>query len=385
MAFDQLKHSADFDPAGDLDAFLAAVPAKWVVYLFADADEHPIQLLCVRNLRASLRRRLGQDAEQIASKRVDYRQLVRRVHWQRVDSEFEADLLYLELARTFFPATYRQLVSSRPAWFVHVDPSAEFPRYMKTTDLAESVGAFFGPLEDKTDAAKLIEQIEDWFDLCRYHNILVQSPNGKACAYKEMGRCPAPCDGSISISAYRNLIDLSIAALTDPADYIRSQQLRMQQAAAELKFEVALKIRQYVESLSALGKGSYRHLRRLRDFRFLSVQRGPTAKMAKIFLITPTQIEPIGCLLEEPTAATGLIRDTLSRAEELAAQPMDAYREERIAIVSRHLFAAKADGVFIPIDRLDERSLLAAYKETRKQKVVDEADEEGIVREALAP
>jgi excinuclease UvrABC nuclease subunit len=385
MAFDQLKHSANFDPAGDFEAFLSAVPAKWVVYLFAGADDRPVQLLCVRNLRASLRRRLGQDAEQIASKRVDYRQIVQRIHWQRVDSEFEADLLYLELARTFFPATYRQLVSSRPSWFVHIDPAAEFPRYVKTTDLSEKTGAYFGPLEDKAHAAKLIEQIEDWFDLCRYHNILVQSPGGKACAYKQMGRCPAPCDGSISVSGYLNLIDLSIAALTDPPDYIRWQQLRMQQAATELKFEAALKIRQYLESLSALGKGSYRHLRRLRDFRFLSVQRGPSAKVAKICLITPTRIEPIGCLLEEPAAATGLIRDALSRAEELVALPIDAHREERVAIVSRHLFAAKAAGVFIPLDRLDERALLAAYKETRKQKVVDETEDEGIVREAVSP
>lgn len=385
MAFDQLKHSADFDPAGDFEVFLSGVPAKWVVYLFTDTDDRPVQLLCVRNLRASLRRRLGQDAEQVASRRVDYRQLVRRIHWQRVDSELEADLLYLELARTFFPETYRQLVSARPAWFVYVDPSAEFPRYVKTTDLAESTGAFFGPLEDKADAAKLIEQIEDWFDLCRYHSILVQSPNGKACAYKEMGRCPAPCDGSIPLSAYRNQVELSIAALTDPADYIRSQQLRMQQAAAELKFEVALKIRQYVESLSALGKGSYRHLRRLRDFRFLSVQRGPTHKMAKIFLITPALIEPIGCLLDEPAAATGMIRDALSRAEELATKAIDAHREERIAIVGRHLFASKPAGVFIPLDRLDERALLAAYKDSRKQKVVEEVDEEGIIREAVAP
>ncbi len=64
---------------------------------------------------------------------------------------------------------------------------------------------------------------------------------------------------------------------------------------------------------------------------------------------------------------------------------IDPLAEERIAIVSRHLFAAKSGGVFIPLDRLDERALLAAYKETRKQKVVEIADEEGIVREALAP
>ena len=38
---------ADFDPAGDFEAFLKSVPAKWVVYLLADADDRPVQLLCV--------------------------------------------------------------------------------------------------------------------------------------------------------------------------------------------------------------------------------------------------------------------------------------------------------------------------------------------------
>src|SRR5205823_6459030 len=53
--------SADYDPARPLEELLKAVPAKWVVYLFTDADDQPVQLLCVKNLRASLKRRLGGD------------------------------------------------------------------------------------------------------------------------------------------------------------------------------------------------------------------------------------------------------------------------------------------------------------------------------------
>ena len=41
----------DFDPAGDFEAFLKRAAAKWVVYLLADADDRPVQLLCVKNLR----------------------------------------------------------------------------------------------------------------------------------------------------------------------------------------------------------------------------------------------------------------------------------------------------------------------------------------------
>ena len=93
-----LEGEADFDPAGDFEAFTRAVPAKWVVYLMADAESRPVQLLCVKNLRASLKRRLGTE-EGLGlpvgpSKRVNYRELVRRIFWRRVDSAFEADWIY---------------------------------------------------------------------------------------------------------------------------------------------------------------------------------------------------------------------------------------------------------------------------------------------------
>src|SRR5580698_7770535 len=111
-------HSAYFDPAGDFEAFLRSVPARWVVYLLADADDRPVQLLCVKNLRASLKRRLGGEETIGFSKRVNYRELVRRLYFRRVDSAFEADWIYYEAARLVFPQTYRGMVGFRPAWFI---------------------------------------------------------------------------------------------------------------------------------------------------------------------------------------------------------------------------------------------------------------------------
>src|SRR5437868_3728816 len=99
-----------FDPrTSDFDAFLKDVPAKWVVYRMSDESGRPVQLLCVKNLRYSLKRRLGGEDEAAGglSRRVNYREIVRRVSWKRVDSSFEADLVYLEAARKFFPETYR--------------------------------------------------------------------------------------------------------------------------------------------------------------------------------------------------------------------------------------------------------------------------------------
>src|SRR5690349_8404074 len=92
-------HTIAFDPAEDFETFLKSVLAKWAVYLMADGDGQPVQLLCVKNLRASLERRLGAgDQVEIPTRKVNYREIVRQIRWRRVDSAFEADVVYLDAA-----------------------------------------------------------------------------------------------------------------------------------------------------------------------------------------------------------------------------------------------------------------------------------------------
>ena len=374
---------ADFEPAGDFDAFLKSVPAKWVIYLLAAADDQPVQLLCVKNLRQSLKRRLGGDETIGISRRVNYRDLVRRIHWRRVDSAFEADWLYYEAARAIFPDTYQGMVGFRPAWFVHVNPDSPFPRYVKTIDLSKP-GLLLGPLEDKHTAASLIELAEDSFDLCRYYNILVEAPAGRACAYKEMGKCPAPCDGSISMEQYRGMVEWSARSLVDPAPFVREHTKRMQQAAADLRFETAARIKALVDQLARLGKGPNRHVALLRDFQFLSLQHGPREGTAKVFLVTPGRIEEIAGLIGEPAKISELLRLAFELAVARRDEKLGPAGAERIGIVSHHLFSAKNRGVFLRLDGVDEKAVAKAYRELRKQAPQEETEGEGVMKELQA-
>ena len=418
------RHIA-FDPAGDLEAFLKLVPARWVVYLMADGDDRPVQLLCVKNLRASLKRRLGGEEPAGPTRKVDYRQLVRRVCWRAVDSALEADLVYLEAARRVFPESYRGMVGFRPAWFVHVDPEAAFPRFTKTTELRETrirvvarrsepgvdvcraagaptggtsqvlsagggtggtVGAMFiGPVEDKHAAARLIELAESVFDLCRYYNILAEAPRGKACAYKEMGRCPAPCDGSIPMDRYRAMVREAAEAIVDPKRFVAGQTQRMQQAAAALQFEQAGKLKAAIDQASQFGKGPFRHARRLEDFIFISLQRGPKEGRAKVMLITPARVEEVLGLIDEPAEPAGLLRLIQARVEELRAESLTQEGVERIGLISQHLFTSRqTHGVFLRLDEADEKALVKGCRDLRKQKAPEESETEGIVKELQA-
>lgn len=385
-------------PDPQLTQFLRQLPPRWAVYLMADGSGRPVQLLCVKNLRQSLKRRLSPStADAPLDKRVNYRDLVRQVYWRRVDSHFEADLVYLHAARSIFPHDHHKLLTTRPVWFLHVDPDAEFPRFQKTQEMEElstAPGLLLGPIEEKGQAARLVERVESAFDLCRYHQILTQAPLGRACSYKDMGRCPAPCDGSISMQQYRRMVELAVRVLVDPDDATREHQARMRQAAAELRFELAGKIKSYVDELSELRKGGYRHVRPFTDFRFVALQHGPTEGSAKVFLITQGTITEEAALLCEPESSSDLLRLLLEKAEGRSIE-REPGGEERVRVVAQHLLSPRppqqgGSGVFIPLAELEERSLAKAYRELMKQtestdRNVSETEstDEGVLREGV--
>jgi hypothetical protein len=409
---DIFDHRIDFDPGADFDAFLKSVPGKWVVYLMAGANDEPVQLLCVKNLRYSLERRLGtaeaaaeKTAESLAgqpgmadslqaagaalglTRKVNYREIVRRVYWTRVDSAFEADAIFLEAARHVFPQTYRGMFGFRPAWFVHVNPWTTFPRYTKTSDPIKQTGVHLGPIEDKHAAGKLVHLAENLFDLCRDYSILTQSPNAGPCAWRQMNKCVGPCDGSVDLEAYGQLVAHSAAVLANPQEEIREQTRRMKAAAAELRFEVAEKIMAYIDQLAQLGKGPLRHVRPLQNFQHVTLQRGPRAGTAKVFVITPGRIDLIACLLGEPKHIGELMRQILAAAHERrdGVEKLDETGVERIGVVAHHLFQPKARaGVFLPIETLDEKSLSKAYRDLLNQKPQDDAVGEGVTKELQA-
>jgi excinuclease UvrABC nuclease subunit len=181
---------------------------------------------------------------------------------------------------------------------------------------------------------------------------------------------------------YRRLIEWSAQTLIDPAPMIREQTRRMQQAAADLQFESAGKIKQFADQLGQLGKGAFRHARRLEEFAYLTLQHGPREGTAKIFLITAGRIEHVLSLIADPTRPAEVLRQALTLAAERQADPLDEIGAERIGVVAHHLFLARqSHGVFLPMTTIDEKQIAKAWRDLRKQKTADEVDGEGLMKE----
>ncbi len=183
---------------------------------------------------------------------------------------------------------------------------------------------------------------------------------------------------------YRRMIEWSANTLIDPSEYIREQTNRMQQAAADLRFEVAGKIKVYIEHLLTLGKGAFRFVAKLSDFQYLSFQQGPRPDAVKVFLVSAGEIREILGIIDESIRPAEVMRLALSSIEAMP-NPVALEHAERIGIVTHHLFSPKAtQGVFLAMSKIDEKSISKAIRDLRKQKVQEESDEEGVVKELQA-
>lgn len=372
-----LDHSTSFSPEEDFAAFLERVPARWVVYLLSDEQGRPFQLLYVRNLRASLANRLCEHPADEKTKSVPYRQVVRQVAWHPVDSAAEAEWVYVSIVRELFPQAYTKLMDSWRCCYLAIDPAAKFPRYQVTdTPDPALLPTTFGPIPHRNAAGKLIETIEDAFDLCRYYPILTQAPRGAACAYKQMHKCPAPCDGSVSLGMYHQLIGLSLQALINNSEVIADHELRMRQAAAAMKFELAGKIRGYVDQLRSLAAGPFEHLRPLSTLRTCAILRASKAKRFKLMLLTPECIE-----VSAEWAKPEEITDTLSRFSDRCHEPgsRDALALDRLTFLCRQILQANPDCVFVPPE---PSAIQAAMAQLSRRKAIADTADEGIVQEA---
>jgi excinuclease UvrABC nuclease subunit len=370
-----INHSLAFDPAGDVEAFAKALPAKWCVYSLHDGEGKPVQVLCVKNLRTSVKNRLLPEASELPSKRVDLSAIVREVRWRRVTSNFEMDLVYLQAVREHFPQHWRGLVAGREPSFVRVDASEKFPRFVQVPTPTAS-GRNFGPFADNGKSNKFIELAQDAFDLCRYHNILVQAPKGRACAYKDIGRCDAPCDGSQTMENYRARVQLAADQLGDVSKAIDADTVAMKSAAANLDFEAAGRLKRRVDALSKLSSGAGKHAGDAKDFCYAVLQPAGVKHAAKLYFVDIGRIVEVVGLFEANDIAVGMLHEL---CETPFAGELDTYQLE---LILRHQPAAKG-GVWIPMRDFNMPALKAAMKKILKQADASEVEaDEGLLKES---
>jgi len=379
-------------PSDVVEQSLAAPTCAGVV-AFETGEGGVVQIVATANVREAIRRRLGASDDEETTRRTDLRGVVERVRWITAGSNLERDVLFLEAARELAEATHREACRQWQGWFLHIDPEEAFPRWTKIALpgwLATKGGAappergrLIGPFRDKHAAQKAAETLDDLFDLCRYHHILVQAPHGLACAYKEMGKCPAPCDGSEEMEAYRERVAEAADFAAGPASRrLQEMEEAMQEAAEARDFEKAAALKDRVARAKALRSRSCAWCGDLASLAVVAVGPAERSGWSRVMLFARGEVFSVADIADG--ADERAVEEAAERVRTIASSVgpcrLTDPQQERIGLLCSALYGLHEKGprgsTMMLVEEMDPESLRRAVRKAANRRKRSRASEE---------
>lgn len=272
-------HACAAPPA---EAELQALPRCAAVVLLLGAGGESIQLATTQNLQRFLISRLAAPTPE-AAHRADLTAVVRFIRWREVSCPFEARWRHWRVARQLFPKNYRDRIGFGPAWFLQLEMGPLVSELRLSDRPGASDAPVLGPWPTHRSATQALEGLWDLFELCRYPEQVRRSPHGRRCAYADMGRCDAPCDGAAPLPVYEARVqDAWRFACGAIEPWLNAAEQHMRTAAEAHEFERAGLIKQqmaFADRWRAEWSGRLRRFDEWRDALLLPVSRRKAWKL----------------------------------------------------------------------------------------------------------
>src|SRR5215217_4028202 len=188
---------------------LSSLPRDPGVYVFRDADGHPLYVGKSVSLRTRARAHFTTPAEWTGqAEHVDY---------QATQSELGALLLEDRLIKALRPPGNKRGKRS-PDGYVYLRCRLDipFPILEVAPEPANGHAVTVGPVRGRAAAAELVEQLNSLFGLRHCGRRLPRREHPSA--YGQMGRCLSPCLGDLDPNLYRERLDQALRLFVDRRD-----------------------------------------------------------------------------------------------------------------------------------------------------------------------
>jgi DNA polymerase-3 subunit epsilon len=134
-----------------------------------------------------------------------------------------------------------------------------FPRLSIVGAVRDDGASYFGPFPRRQAAEDVVLAVYDGFPLRQCTARLSATRPVTACALAGMGRCCAPCDGSVGPEEYSVLVERVRAALcSDARPAVSAVSERLTRLVAERRYEEAETIRRRLETLGRTARRYHR-------------------------------------------------------------------------------------------------------------------------------
>ena len=170
-------------------------------------------------------------------------------------TEIEALTLENVLIKKHSPKYNIKLKDAKSYPYIKVTAD-EYPRLFVTRERRADKARYYGPYRSSAGAHTALDTVMKIFSLATCKRSFPRDiGKERPCIYKDMGRCIAPCAGSVSAIEYRFQVRLAEYVLDGNVKETRAQlRSQMETAAEEMEFERAAVLRDSINALEALSE-----------------------------------------------------------------------------------------------------------------------------------
>ncbi|NNM85447.1 MAG: hypothetical protein HKL96_06810 [Phycisphaerales bacterium] len=365
-----LPYCVGLQPHDVGNAAQAALPTSSAVYLLLAANDAPILLAVTSNVRAAVERKMH-PPDQAAHAAIKLAGVATQVRYRLVRSALAANWWYYRCARLLYPQQYTRMLGWQPAWFVACDAVGPYPRFWAANRVDAHEGTtLLGPLARQTAAQRVVELLENIFDLCRYDDLLKQSPKARPCSYKDMGKCTAVCDGTISMEHYRKQIAMALRFVEALGAYrdcggegtsvtafaaLRGEwEGQMRQAAGRLDFRMAAAMKARLAAADELLGPRFMGLRDLRRCAGIALQTGGGSRQIEPFFFRGGSLDVAPAVMQRhlPEACSAWALRLAELRQSKISHQWDQADVELAGLLAHHLTRHSDTGLYLFADEV---------------------------------
>ena len=357
-----LAPSFSSEPSDDLVSIreqVDQVPTDPGCYLWKDGSGKVIYVGKAKNLRARMRQyvTLQDDRAKIPLMML----VVRSFDYIVVENEHEALVLERNLIAQYRPYFNVDFKDDKSYPYIAITESDTFPAIKYTREKHKKGTRYFGPYTDSYAARQTIETLRKVVPICsatcvewkRAKRLLEKDPDGAAvanlllakkgrpCFDYHVGKGPGVCVGAIDTVSYaKNVRQVENFLRGNRSEIVSELKDQMQEAAADLDFEKAARLKSRLTSLSDLDDRQ------------------------QVTFPTSVNIDLIGIYREETISAACVfvVREgrTIRSVEFILDKGLDVSEEELVSGFLKRYYDETADipaEVNLPIDLLDAEVL----------------------------
>lgn len=260
------------------------LPNEPGVYIMKDSEENVIYVGKAKNLKKRVSQYFLRKQDHIK-----VQNMVKNVadfDFFIVNNEIEALALENNFIKKYKPYYNILLKDSKTYAYIKINLKEDFPRFEISRKLNKN-DKYFGPYMAGVTARDVLSIIDHAFSLRKCKLVLNENKSPiKPCLFKEMHMCEAPCAKLIIKEDYLKIVNKAIKFLKGETKEV--EQLlkeKMQIAASNENFEVALELRDKLKMLERLQSKVITSLGSLVDYDVFSlITRGEFSAMCMLII-----------------------------------------------------------------------------------------------------